>query len=413
MTTAIGSRCAAKTAPITPAQPSPDDGGNDAPWCERARFWDDNLASERPLRGPRASQRQPLILSGHGMRLRINNGALEVRNGFTHYPQTREAWRFFPGDQERPARIILLDGSGALTLDVLAWLAAQDIPLIQLDYRGNVVAAIGQSGIGSDPGLLALQVAAARDPKRARAMATWLVREKLIATRQTLLVALPDSPARKAALVRLEAEIDRLGQPFAGPKTALLGIEGKCAQVYFDAWRDLPIAWKGTTRKPIPETWRRIGPRRSRAHARSRNATHPAQAMLNYAYAVLESQIRIETARIGLDPATGFLHDHRPDRPALVLDLLEPLRPTLDRIVLGFVAGQTFVPADFTLGADGTCRLHPALARHVVAEIGPIGGISALLAALLKRLGHTPPLAIPHRSRAWLAQRGMVGTTGG
>ena len=360
-----------------------------------------------------ANQRQPLILSGHGMRLRINNGALEIQNGFTHYPQQRETFRFFPGQPDVPARIILLDGSGALTLDVLAWLAAQGIPLIQLDYRGNVVAAIGQNSIGSDPSLLALQIAAAHDPKRAAAIATWLVREKLIATRQTLLAALSDSTARKAALVRLDAEIDRLGQPFAGQKTALLGIEGKCAQVYFDAWRDLPIAWKNTPRKPIPETWRRIGPRRSRAQVRSRNATHPAQAMLNYAYAVLESQIRIETARIGLDPATGFLHDHRPDRPALILDLLEPLRPTLDRIVLGFVAGQTFAPADFTLGADGTCRLHPALARRLVAEIGSVEGISSLLAGLLKRLGHTPPLAIPHRSKAWLAQRGMAGTAGG
>ena len=359
------------------------------------------------MRHCRANQRQPLILSGHGMRLRINNGALEIQNGFTHYPQTREAWRFFPGDQERPARIILLDGSGALTLDVLAWLAAQGIPLIQLDYRGNVVAAIGQNSIGSDPNLLALQVAAAHEPKCALTIATWLVREKLIATRHTLLATLSDSTPRKAALVRLDAEIDRLGQPFAGPKTALLGIEGKCAQVYFDAWRDLPIAWKNTTRKPISETWRRIGPRRSRAQSRSRNATHPAQAMLNYAYAVLESQIRIETARIGLDPATGFLHDHRPDCPALLLDLLEPLRPTLDRIVLGFVAGQIFAPADFTLSADGTCRLHPALARRIVAHIGQIEGIAPILAKLLKRLGHKIPDAMHQQSKTWVAQRAV------
>ncbi|WP_162800620.1 CRISPR-associated endonuclease Cas1 [Acidibrevibacterium fodinaquatile] len=385
--------------------PSVSSENDSADWADSARRW----ARQQGIGKRRYAERQPLILSGHGMRLHINNGALEIQNGFTHYPQIRETWRFFPGDQERPARIILLDGSGALTLDVLAWLAAQDIPLIQLDYRGNVLAAIGQRSIGNDPGLLALQVAAAHDPKRAGAIATWLVREKLIAARQTLLAALSDSTARKAALALVNAEIDRLSQPFAGPKTALLGIEGKCAQLYFDTWRDLPITWKSTTRKPIPETWRRIGPRRSRAQARSRNATHPAQAMLNYAYAVLESQIRIETARIGLDPATGFLHDQRPDRPALILDLLEPLRPTVDRIVLGVIAGQTFTPADFTLSADGTCRLHPALARRLVADIGPIEGISPLLAAFLRRLGHTPPLAIPHRSKAWLAQKRVAG----
>ena len=46
--------------------------------------------------------------------------------------------------------------------------------------------------------------------------------------------------------------------------------------------------------------------------------------MTNYAYAVLESQIRIETARIGLDQSTGFLHQTMADRPALILDSLEP-----------------------------------------------------------------------------------------
>ncbi len=35
--------------------------------------------------------------------------------------------------------------------------------------------------------------------------------------------------------------------------------------------------------------------------------------MLNYDYEVLESQVRIKAARIGLDPATGFLHQAQPE----------------------------------------------------------------------------------------------------
>jgi CRISPR-associated protein Cas1 len=371
-------------------------------WVDRFNAWPIEPVSKAGLR-------RPLILSGHGMRLRVNAGALEVRNGFTHYPQARETWRVFPGDPQRPSRLILLDGSGAITLDVLSWLTAQDIPLIHLDYRGQVVIAIGQGGAGHDPGLFALQVTAADDPPRALALAAWLVRAKLIASRAMLMAAIPDSKAREAALAHIEAAISRLGQPFAGPKVALLGIEGKCAQLYFDAWRDLPIAWKGTGRKPIPQTWHRIGPRRTRAHARSRSrhAMHPVQAMLNYAYALLESQLRIETARIGLDPASGFLHDRRADRPALIFDLLEPLRPVIDRRVLGFVAAQTFTPADVTLATDGTCRLHPALARRIVAHIGQIEGIAPILAELLKRLGHTIPDAMHQQSKTWVAQRAV------
>ena len=81
-------------------------------------------------------------------------------------------------------------------------------------------------------------------------------------------------------------------------------------------------------------------PKTHLSHAATRFACHPIQAMTNYAYAVLESQIRIETARIGLDQATGFLHQTMADRPALILDLLEPLRPVIDGIILRFIQSQ-------------------------------------------------------------------------
>jgi CRISPR-associated protein Cas1 len=54
---------------------------------------------------------------------------------------------------------------------------------------------------------------------------------------------------------------------------------------------------------------------------RNRHATHPVNAMLNYAYAVLESQVRIATVSQGLDPTIGYLHMCRPGRAALVHDL--------------------------------------------------------------------------------------------
>ena len=40
-------------------------------------------------------------------------------------------------------------------------------------------------------------------------------------------------------------------------------------------------------------------------------------AMLNYAYAVLESQVLIATVARGLDPTIGYLHACRPGRLAV------------------------------------------------------------------------------------------------
>lgn len=394
---------------------SPERSAEDVPetanfsdgWAGRAAVWHaDGIGCGKCPKVP-AAQRQPLILSGHGIHLRINHGSLEIRDGFTHYPQQRETFRFFPGDRERPSRIIVLDGKGAVTLDVISWLAVQDIPLVQLDYRGNVVAAIGSSGIGHDPALVALQLAATETPKKACAVSTWLIREKLIATRQTALDCLPDGELRDTAIARLDRDIERLTVPWAGSKEALLGIEGKCAQVYFDAWRSIPLSWKGTGRKPIPEAWHSIGTRRAYQKRGNRFASHPVQAMLNYAYAVMESHIRIEVAKVGLDMSIGFLHKSQHDRPALALDLIEPARPAVDRAVLGFVRGHTFAPADFTLNNDGVVRLHPQLARRIVAEVSQIDPTKPLIAGLLDRIGHKTALAIPHRSKAWLAQRGL------
>lgn len=369
-------------------------------WPERAEYW-------KNLEFRSNQTKAPLILSGHGMSLRINHGALEVRNGYTHYPQPRELIRIFPGDADKPSRIIMLGGSGAITLDVLSWLAGQDIPLVHLDYRGTVITAIGNSGIGHDPALLALQLAATETPKKAMAIGTWLVREKLIATRQTAVESLPAGQLRDIAVSRIDLDIERLAMPWVGSKEALLGVEGKCAQVYFDAWRTIALTWKGTGRKPIPDSWNTISARRAYQKRGNRFATHPVQAMLNYAYAVMESHVRIEVAQVGLDMSIGFLHKSQHDRPALVLDLIEPARLSVDRVMLAFIQNQTFSPADFTLAGDGVVRLHPQLARRVVAEVGQIDMIKPLIAGLLERIGHKPATAIPHRSKAWLAQKAL------
>jgi hypothetical protein len=71
-------------------------------------------------------------------------------------------------------------------------------------------------------------------------------------------------------------------------------VEANCAAAYFRSWVGMPIKWRGTSRRPIPDNWRSFGQRSSPYHlAGNRNAAHPVNAILNYAYATLESEIRI------------------------------------------------------------------------------------------------------------------------
>jgi CRISP-associated protein Cas1 len=98
-------------------------------WATRSEIWRSRVERASARRTKRAKPPSALTLAGHGVSLRIHGGALEIRNGLTHYPQQRETYLFFRGDADLPERIILLDCSGSISFDVLSWLSDQKISL--------------------------------------------------------------------------------------------------------------------------------------------------------------------------------------------------------------------------------------------------------------------------------------------
>jgi CRISP-associated protein Cas1 len=132
------------------------------------------------------------------------------------------------------------------------------------------------------------------------------------------LKTLPQSGARDRAIRKHDQELDVLTHRPPRTIDALLGIEGRAAFSYFGAWQSLPLRWRGTARHPIPEDWYRVGQRQSlntRTKGRNRFASHPVNAILNYAYAVLESQVRMWIIAEGYDPTIGYLHTNSERRP--------------------------------------------------------------------------------------------------
>ena len=337
----------------------------------------------RPTRRPRKpvfyrrQERKPLVLAGHGLRLRIHRGTLVVTHGFTHYPQKAREQRFFPGDPKLPSRIILLSADGSISLDVARWLSEQKVPLVMLDYRGQVVSVLGTETTAADLDLRRAQIEALSNG-RGLVLASALIEQKLTASLDTL-ATLPASAAQESAIDRVASLLQRLRDEPPETIDDLRLLEAWAAISYFAAWRSIELRWKGTGKKPIPPEWRRVGMRQDFLRRANRHARHPVNAMLNYGYAVLESQVRIAIAEVGLDPTIGYLHVCQPGRQALVYDLMEPYRPQVDREVLGFIRSQTFTPRDFVIDAKGVCRLHPELARRLAGEsISTIRGASLL-----------------------------------
>lgn len=109
-------------------------------------------------------------------------------------------------------------------------------------------------------------------------------------------------------------------------------------------------------------------------------------AILNYAYGMLEGEVRVTIAAAGLDTTLGVLHASHPGRAALVYDLMEPMRPVMDKAVIGFLTKETLHPADFPLQEDGSVQVHPELARRVaaMAPVDPVPMIGRFIEALCR-----------------------------
>lgn len=119
---------------------------------------------------------------------------------------------------------------------------------------------------------------------------------------------------------------------------------------------------------------------------RARQARHPINAMLNYGYGILASQLRTQIVAAGLDPTIGIVHERKDNPIPLVYDLMEPLRPLVDRVVLEFALSQTFTPGDFTINQWGGCRLNPHTAKVVVERVSGIDAkaVASKLVSMLR-----------------------------
>ncbi|MEX2622296.1 MAG: CRISPR-associated endonuclease Cas1 [Acidimicrobiia bacterium] len=108
-------------------------------------------------------------------------------------------------------------------------------------------------------------------------------------------------------------------------------------------------------------------------------AANPANAILNYMYALLEAETTIGCHTVGLDPGIGILHADQHSRDSFALDLMEASRPYVDRWLLDLLEGHYFRARDFSEDRRGSCRINPPLTHHLseltsalASQFGPV-----------------------------------------
>src|SRR5882762_7186563 len=159
-------------------------------YANRCAFW---IAESAPKFSRRLREREatPLILTGHGLSLRVDKGCLLVRDGNTHYPAEQREWRFFNGALDIPPTIVVIDGSGDITMDAIDWLARHRVPLTRIRWDGQFATIITSGGQAARADKVHWQRQTRNDPRARLAFAAGIVRQKASNTLATLEGYLP------------------------------------------------------------------------------------------------------------------------------------------------------------------------------------------------------------------------------
>jgi CRISPR/Cas system-associated endonuclease Cas1 len=211
---------------------------------------------------------------------------------------------------------------------------------VMLDRRGKVLAVTGPVS-PSDAKLRRVQ-ALALGNGTALKISKELISQKLAGQERCVRDMLHD-PATADAIARFRDEL-----PSAESIESVRLIESQAARAYWQAWSEVPIRWPRKDERSVAEHWKRFGSRISPLSHSPRLASNPPNSLLNFLYALLESESRLSAAAMGLDPGIGLLHADTPNRDSLACDIMEVCRPRgVDAFVLNWLQSEPLRRSDF------------------------------------------------------------------
>jgi CRISPR-associated endonuclease Cas1 len=326
------------TAPLTPRR------------VERHRDW------SLPRTPPR-KQGEIVVVDGFGVTVKVARSRLVIADGAGRNRRERRYGRA----TSKLARLVVLGGSGTLSLDAIRWLADVGASLVCIDRDHTVMVTSAATKAEAK-----LRRAQALAPYTAVGLAITreLLRAKLEGQRQ-LLDRLEAEPHPQQVLERCLAAIDG-----ASSIEDVVAAEAEAAGAYWGAWAEVEVRFRPGDRRRVPEEWLRVGQRTSPIGGGPRMAVTPAGAILNYLYSLLEAEARLACLILGLDPALAIVHADTRGRDSLLLDLMEAVRPSVDGYLLALLRDRVFRAGDLYETQRGNVRLLAPL-THELAETLP------------------------------------------
>lgn len=250
---------------------------------------------------------------------------------------------------------IVTFGNVMVTPFLMGHCARHRVPITCLSEHGRFLAGIGGGAVGNVL-LRRRQHRVSEAPAAAAHLAKGFLLGKLANTRAVLRRGarerpeVPGAAALTEAADRLSVTLGRLAR-HDFPLAELRGLEGEAAAEAFGVFGHL-LAPSGFT---FPGRVRRP-------------PTDPVNALLSFLYTLLAHDCAAALVAAGLDPQMGFLHQDRPGRASLALDLMEELRPLLaDRLALALLNRRQLTARDFATEAAGAVALSDNARKEVLA----------------------------------------------
>jgi CRISPR-associated endonuclease Cas1 len=334
------------------------------------------------------------VVYGYGIKVSVVRSHLFISDGICDERRAGYLNRATSGLRH----LVIISHRGSVSLDAVKWLHGLNASVSIINDDGEVI--LSSSPLGAD------------HPSLRRAQVLASLTDTGPAITRSLLMDKIKGQSRVLRRLGHDDLADDLATTIADTMEAVTSLddarslEARAADAYWQTWESLSVSFARKDQARVPAHWRTFGQRKGQAGSSPRNAKTPANAVLNYLYAILETETRIACLTLGLDPGLGFLHSDRRDRDSLALDLMEVVRPAVDEWLLNFLRSRTFSRSDFAELDTGVVRISAALSRELCNTaplwrklIGPVAERVAQQIVVVTQPAEVLPTRLTHTKR--------------
>ncbi len=305
----------------------------------------------------------PLLITGFGTSINVDKRKLIITN---RLKDTR--LEFYPHKINHDG--IIIDGhTGNITFEAMRWLSKHNINVTLLNRNGQLLANVmpeqpksGKLRIkqyqkyldSTDRFEIALKLVQAKVEQSLNLL------EELSRFYESVDIIKIRKAAEKEDLLLLDIMKNSENQDVTKSIKQLMTYEGRIAGIYLEN---------------LTKIFNKLNPefhftgRKNKSNSRNYNASDEVNALLNYGYAILESEIRKAINSVGMDYSIGFLHEINQSRTLLVYDIQELFRWLIDVSVIQLLEERKIKKSDFIITENYHTRLGKDVAKLLIEKI--------------------------------------------